>query len=90
MGGGQPRFGSYTQSASSFPEGSSDDSYLSADEEPEEAPTFEKPLEDATATRGSVAILTCIITGSPTPTGNNTKKIFHYFIFAFFFSFKLY
>ncbi|XP_036071735.1 striated muscle preferentially expressed protein kinase isoform X3 [Oryzias melastigma] len=49
-------------------EGSSDDSYLSADEEPEEAPTFEKPLEDATATRGSVAILTCIITGSPTPT----------------------
>ncbi|XP_023820642.1 striated muscle preferentially expressed protein kinase isoform X4 [Oryzias latipes] len=53
-----------------FPEeeGSSDDSYLSADDGPAEAPAFEKPLEDTTATRDSAVILTCIITGNPTPT----------------------
>uniref|UniRef100_A0A3Q0QTY0 non-specific serine/threonine protein kinase n=1 Tax=Amphilophus citrinellus TaxID=61819 RepID=A0A3Q0QTY0_AMPCI len=48
--------------------GSSDDSYLSADDEPAEAPRFEKPLEDTTAPSSSEVTLICIITGSPTPT----------------------
>uniref|UniRef100_I3K362 Striated muscle enriched protein kinase a n=1 Tax=Oreochromis niloticus TaxID=8128 RepID=I3K362_ORENI len=48
--------------------GSSDDSYLSADDEPAEAPRFEKPLEDTTAPSASEVTLQCIITGSPTPT----------------------
>ncbi|XP_030601954.1 striated muscle preferentially expressed protein kinase [Archocentrus centrarchus] len=48
--------------------GSSDDSYLSADDEPAEAPRFEKPLEDTTAPSSSEVTLKCIITGSPTPT----------------------
>ncbi|XP_071320810.1 striated muscle preferentially expressed protein kinase isoform X2 [Trachinotus anak] len=48
--------------------GSSDDSYLSADEEPAEGPRFERPLEDTTAPSGSEVTLKCIITGSPTPT----------------------
>ncbi|KAG8004491.1 Striated muscle preferentially expressed protein kinase, partial [Nibea albiflora] len=49
-------------------DGSSDDSYLSADDEPAEGPRFERPLEDATASSGTEAVLTCIITGSPPPT----------------------
>ncbi|KAM4711372.1 striated muscle preferentially expressed protein kinase [Anableps anableps] len=48
--------------------GSSDDSYLSADEEPGDGPRFVKPLEDATAPAGSEVRLDCIITGSPPPT----------------------
>ncbi|GLD63422.1 striated muscle preferentially expressed protein kinase isoform X2 [Lates japonicus] len=48
--------------------GSSDDSYLSADEEPAEGPRFERPLEDSTAPCGSEVTLKCIITGSPPPT----------------------
>uniref|UniRef100_A0A4W6F4F6 non-specific serine/threonine protein kinase n=1 Tax=Lates calcarifer TaxID=8187 RepID=A0A4W6F4F6_LATCA len=48
--------------------GSSDDSYLSADEEPAEGPRFERPLEDTTAPCGSEVTLKCIITGSPPPT----------------------
>ncbi|XP_039998071.1 striated muscle preferentially expressed protein kinase isoform X2 [Xiphias gladius] len=48
--------------------GSSDDSYLSADEEPAEGPRFERPLAETTAPSGSEVTLTCIITGSPPPT----------------------
>ncbi|XP_061572129.1 striated muscle preferentially expressed protein kinase [Cololabis saira] len=47
--------------------GSSDDSYLSLDEEPPEAPAFEKPLQDTTASSGSEVTLKCIVTGSPAP-----------------------
>ncbi|XP_014907071.1 striated muscle preferentially expressed protein kinase isoform X2 [Poecilia latipinna] len=46
-------------------EGSSDDSYMSADEEPGEGPRFVKPLQDATAASGSEVKLDCIITGKP-------------------------
>ncbi|XP_065807862.1 striated muscle preferentially expressed protein kinase [Labrus bergylta] len=48
--------------------GSSDDSYLSADEEPTEAPRFERPLQDTKAISGAEVTLRCIITGSPPPT----------------------
>ncbi|XP_040888475.1 striated muscle preferentially expressed protein kinase-like isoform X2 [Toxotes jaculatrix] len=48
--------------------GSSDDSYLSADEDPAEGPGFERPLEDTTAPSGSEVTLKCVITGSPLPT----------------------
>ncbi|XP_070786391.1 striated muscle preferentially expressed protein kinase [Enoplosus armatus] len=48
--------------------GSSDDSYLSADEEPAEGPRFERRLEDAKASSGTEVTLKCIITGSPPPT----------------------
>uniref|UniRef100_A0A665WKD5 non-specific serine/threonine protein kinase n=1 Tax=Echeneis naucrates TaxID=173247 RepID=A0A665WKD5_ECHNA len=52
----------------SSPGGSSDGSSPSADEDPAEAPRFQKPLEDTTITSGSEVTLTCIITGSPPPT----------------------
>ncbi|XP_026157880.1 striated muscle preferentially expressed protein kinase isoform X3 [Mastacembelus armatus] len=48
--------------------GSSDDSYLSADEEPAEGPRFEKPLKDITAPSDSEVTLKCVISGSPAPT----------------------
>ncbi|XP_059183623.1 striated muscle preferentially expressed protein kinase-like [Centropristis striata] len=48
--------------------GSSDDSYLSADEEPAEAPRFERTLVDSAGSIGSEVTLTCIITGCPSPT----------------------
>ncbi|KAK5847906.1 hypothetical protein PBY51_016998 [Eleginops maclovinus] len=47
---------------------SSDDSCLSADEEPAEGPRFERPLEDTKACSGSEVTLTCVVTGSPAPT----------------------
>ncbi|XP_035802106.2 striated muscle preferentially expressed protein kinase isoform X13 [Amphiprion ocellaris] len=47
---------------------SSDDSYLSAGEEPPEGPSFEKPLQDTTAPSASEVTLKCIVTGSPSPT----------------------
>uniref|UniRef100_A0A4W6F3C1 Striated muscle enriched protein kinase a n=1 Tax=Lates calcarifer TaxID=8187 RepID=A0A4W6F3C1_LATCA len=50
--------------SSSRGRGSSDDSYLSADEEPAEGPRFERPLEDTTAPCGSEVTLKCIITGT--------------------------
>ncbi|KAM6893731.1 striated muscle preferentially expressed protein kinase-like [Xenentodon cancila] len=67
---GRIRKGKESRSAQpGFPEegGSSDDSHLSVDEEPPEAPAFEKPLKDTTASRGSDVTLRCIITGSPAP-----------------------
>lgn len=51
--------------------GSSDDSYLSADEDSAEAPRFVRPIEDTAAPGGSEATLRCIIAGSPTPTGKS-------------------
>ncbi|XP_062270568.1 striated muscle preferentially expressed protein kinase [Scomber scombrus] len=48
--------------------GSSDDSYMSADEEAAESPGFERPLEDTVTPSGSEVTLRCIITGSPPPT----------------------
>uniref|UniRef100_UPI0037E7BA37 striated muscle preferentially expressed protein kinase n=1 Tax=Semicossyphus pulcher TaxID=241346 RepID=UPI0037E7BA37 len=48
--------------------GSSDDSYLSADEEPAEGPRFERPLDDTRAISGAEVTLKCVITGSPPPT----------------------
>ncbi|XP_029300651.1 striated muscle preferentially expressed protein kinase-like [Cottoperca gobio] len=46
--------------------GSSDDP--SADEEPAEGPRFERTLVDTKGSSGSEVTLTCIITGSPSPT----------------------
>ncbi|XP_066202476.1 striated muscle preferentially expressed protein kinase isoform X1 [Saccopteryx leptura] len=46
---------------------SSDDSYVSAGEEPLEAPVFEIPLQDAVVAPGSDVLLKCIITANPPP-----------------------
>ncbi|XP_069838653.1 striated muscle preferentially expressed protein kinase isoform X3 [Dendropsophus ebraccatus] len=46
---------------------SSDDSYVSADEDPREAPVFEIPLQSALVNAGSEVLLKCIITGKPSP-----------------------
>ncbi|XP_067357586.1 striated muscle preferentially expressed protein kinase isoform X3 [Channa argus] len=48
--------------------GSSDDSYLSADEEPAEGPRFERRLEDTAAPSNSEVTLKCVISGNPPPT----------------------
>ncbi|XP_042368829.1 LOW QUALITY PROTEIN: striated muscle preferentially expressed protein kinase [Plectropomus leopardus] len=48
--------------------GPSDDSSLSADEEPAEGPRFERPLVDTTRFSGAEVTLNCIVTGSPPPT----------------------
>lgn len=50
---------------------SSDDSYVSAEEDPMEAPVFESHLQDAVASSGSDVILKCIIAGNPFPEGND-------------------
>ncbi|XP_031707548.1 striated muscle preferentially expressed protein kinase-like isoform X2 [Anarrhichthys ocellatus] len=47
---------------------SSDDSDLSADEEPAEGPRFKRTLVDTPASNGSAVTLKCVITGSPPPT----------------------
>lgn len=49
---------------------SSDDSYVSAEEDPMEAPVFEFHLQDTVASSGSDVILKCIIAGNPFPEGN--------------------
>ncbi|XP_061081584.1 striated muscle preferentially expressed protein kinase-like isoform X2 [Conger conger] len=46
---------------------SSDDSYVSAGEDPLEAPLFELPLQDTVASAGSDVLLMCIIAGTPDP-----------------------
>ncbi|XP_056393002.1 striated muscle preferentially expressed protein kinase isoform X2 [Hyla sarda] len=46
---------------------SSDDSYVSADEDPREAPVFEIPLQSALVNAGSEVLLKCIITAKPSP-----------------------
>ncbi|KAM3862019.1 striated muscle preferentially expressed protein kinase [Diretmus argenteus] len=46
---------------------SSDDSYVSAEEDPMEAPVFEFPLQDTVASAGTDIALRCIIAGTPFP-----------------------
>ncbi|XP_015282388.1 PREDICTED: striated muscle preferentially expressed protein kinase [Gekko japonicus] len=46
---------------------SSDDSYISAGEDPLEAPIFEIPVQDVMVTAGTEVLLRCIITGNPSP-----------------------
>ncbi|XP_071198207.1 striated muscle preferentially expressed protein kinase-like [Salvelinus alpinus] len=46
---------------------SSDDSYVSAEEDPLEAPMFEFPLKDTVATAGTEVLLRVIIAGTPLP-----------------------
>ncbi|XP_077741429.1 striated muscle preferentially expressed protein kinase isoform X5 [Canis aureus] len=46
---------------------SSDDSYVSAGEEPLEAPVFEIPLQNVVAALGADVLLKCIITANPPP-----------------------
>ncbi|KAM5324453.1 striated muscle preferentially expressed protein kinase isoform 5-T5 [Glossophaga mutica] len=46
---------------------SSDDSYVSAGEEPLEAPVFEIPLQDVVVAPGADVLLKCIITANPPP-----------------------
>lgn len=48
---------------------SSDDSYVSAEEDPLEAPIFEFPLQDTIASSGAEVLLKCIIAGNPLPEG---------------------
>ncbi|XP_062258664.1 striated muscle preferentially expressed protein kinase [Platichthys flesus] len=52
---------------------SSDDSYVSAGEDPMEAPVFEFPLQDTTVSAGADVLLKCIIGGTPTPEVTWTK-----------------
>ncbi|XP_068186263.1 striated muscle preferentially expressed protein kinase [Antennarius striatus] len=58
---------------------SSDDSYVSAGEDPMEAPVFESPLQDTLASAGADVLLKCIIAGTPIPevtwTKDNTEVI---------------
>lgn len=65
---------------------SSDDSYVSAEEDPMEAPVFEFHLQDTVASSGSDVILKCIIAGTPFPEGNNPSPnpTNHSFIYAIF------
>uniref|UniRef100_A0A8C5QJT3 non-specific serine/threonine protein kinase n=1 Tax=Leptobrachium leishanense TaxID=445787 RepID=A0A8C5QJT3_9ANUR len=46
---------------------SSDDSYVSAGEDPLEAPVFDIPLQSALITAGSEVLLKCVISANPTP-----------------------
>ncbi|XP_077176919.1 striated muscle preferentially expressed protein kinase isoform X2 [Paroedura picta] len=46
---------------------SSDDSYISAGEDPLEAPIFEIPIQDVMVTAGTEVLLRCIVTGNPSP-----------------------
>ncbi|XP_044888733.1 striated muscle preferentially expressed protein kinase [Mauremys mutica] len=46
---------------------SSDDSYVSAGEDPLEAPVFEIPVQDAVVTVGAEVLLKCIVTANPMP-----------------------
>ncbi|XP_019378377.1 PREDICTED: striated muscle preferentially expressed protein kinase [Gavialis gangeticus] len=46
---------------------SSDDSYVSADEDPLEAPVFEIPIQDTAVTVGGEVLLKCIVTANPCP-----------------------
>ncbi|XP_060628877.2 striated muscle preferentially expressed protein kinase isoform X1 [Anolis sagrei] len=58
--------GRRTRRTSPEPE-SSDDSYISAGEDPLEAPIFEIPIQDATIIAGTEVLFKCIITGNPSP-----------------------
>ncbi|XP_068400479.1 striated muscle preferentially expressed protein kinase isoform X9 [Eschrichtius robustus] len=52
---------------------SSDDSYVSAGEEPLEAPAFEIPLQNAVVAPGADVLLKCIVTANPPPQGGSTS-----------------
>uniref|UniRef100_A0A673SSE9 non-specific serine/threonine protein kinase n=1 Tax=Suricata suricatta TaxID=37032 RepID=A0A673SSE9_SURSU len=52
---------------------SSDDSYVSAGEEPLEAPVFEIPLQNVVVAPGADVLLKCIITANPPPQGESTS-----------------
>ncbi|XP_041662707.1 striated muscle preferentially expressed protein kinase [Cheilinus undulatus] len=52
---------------------SSDDSYVSAGEDPMEAPVFEFSLQDTVASAGADVLLKCIIAGTPIPEVSWTK-----------------
>ncbi|XP_062972873.1 striated muscle preferentially expressed protein kinase isoform X2 [Elgaria multicarinata webbii] len=58
--------GRRTRRTSPEPE-SSDDSYISAGEDPLEAPIFEIPIQDVTIIAGTEVLFKCIITGNPSP-----------------------
>lgn len=51
------------------PAESSDDSYVSAGEEPLEAPVFEIPLQNVVVAPGVDVLLKCIVTANPPPQG---------------------
>lgn len=55
---------------------SSDDSYVSAEEDPMEAPVFEFHLQDTVASSGADVILRCIIAGNPIPEGSKLYPVF--------------
>lgn len=48
---------------------SSDDSYVSAGEDPLEAPIFEIPIQDMAVAVGAEVLLKCIVTANPQPEG---------------------
>ncbi|XP_067372487.1 striated muscle preferentially expressed protein kinase [Channa argus] len=52
---------------------SSDDSYVSAGEDPMEAPVFEFPLQDTVASANADVLLKCVIAGTPIPEVTWTK-----------------
>ncbi|XP_073663315.1 striated muscle preferentially expressed protein kinase isoform X6 [Tursiops truncatus] len=52
---------------------SSDDSYVSAGEEPLEVPAFEIPLQNAVVAPGADVLLKCIVTANPPPQGGSTS-----------------
>uniref|UniRef100_W5MSH8 non-specific serine/threonine protein kinase n=1 Tax=Lepisosteus oculatus TaxID=7918 RepID=W5MSH8_LEPOC len=52
---------------------SSDDSYVSAGEDPLEPPVFEVPLRDTAITAGTEVLLKCIIAGNPLPEASWKK-----------------
>lgn len=66
----------------SFFADSSDDSYVSAEEDPMEAPVFEFHLQDTVASSGADVILRCIIAGNPIPEGNKLDPglVFGFFV----------
>lgn len=57
---------------------SSDDSYVSAEEDPMEAPVFEFHLQDTVVSSGADVILRCIIAGNPIPEGNKLYPVFFF------------
>lgn len=65
----------------SFFADSSDDSYVSAEEDPMEAPVFEFHLQDTVASSGADVILRCIIAGNPLPEGNKLYPVLFFFVF---------
>ncbi|XP_073866376.1 striated muscle preferentially expressed protein kinase isoform X27 [Macaca fascicularis] len=52
---------------------SSDDSYVSAGEEPLEAPMFEIPLQNVVVAPGADVLLKCIVTANPPPQGGSAS-----------------